>query len=83
MEQFKARSALNFRLNIVSALEGEAVHDSRIMEYNMMEKFKWTYKELLETPLEVVLFIGFIAATKADREKLDNLKREEEDKKRI
>jgi len=83
VEQFKARSALNFRLNIVSALEGEAVHDSRIMEYNMMKKFKWTYKELLETPLEVVLFTGFIATTTADREKLDDLKRKEEDKKRI
>jgi hypothetical protein len=82
-EKFRALSAIQFRLNIVSALDGKAVHDSRIMENNLMEKFHWTYKELLETPLEVIMFIGFIHVTKNDREKITDLKRkEEEDRKR-
>jgi hypothetical protein len=82
-DRFRALSAIQFRLNIVSALDGTAVHDSRIMENNLMEKFHWTYKELLETPIEVIMFIGFIQGTKNDREKLTDLKRkEEEDRKR-
>jgi hypothetical protein len=79
-DKFRALSAIRFRMNIISALEGEAVHDSRIMDFNLMEKFHWTYDELLDTPLEVVVFIGFIQSTKNDREKLADLKRKEEDK---
>jgi hypothetical protein len=79
-DKFRALSAIRFRMNIISALDGEAVRDSRIMEFNLMEKFHWTYKELLDTPLEVVVFIGFIQGTKNDREKLADLKRKEEDK---
>jgi hypothetical protein len=79
-DKFRALSAIRFRMNIISALEGEAVYDSRIMEFNLMEKFHWTYNELLDTPLEVVVFIGFIQSTKNDREKLADLKRKEEDK---
>jgi hypothetical protein len=58
------------------------VDDSRILENNIMEKFHWTYKELLETPLEVIMFIGFIQGTKNDRESLAAKKREAEEKKR-
>jgi hypothetical protein len=47
-----------------------------------MEKFHWTYKELLETPLEVIMFIGFIQGTKNDRESLAAKKREAEEEKR-
>jgi hypothetical protein len=67
-------SAIRFRQNIVSALEGEAVHDPRIVEFNLMEKFKWTYDELLAIPFHVIVSIGFIQNSKAIHEKLHSLK---------
>ena len=70
-------SAIRFRQNIVSALEGEAVNDARLMENGIMEKYHWTYQQVLETPFHVIIYINFIASSKATHEKLDTLKRKE------
>lgn len=77
IEDYRTFSAIRFRQNIVSALEGEAVQDPRIMESSIMEKFSWTYKQLLETPYHVILYINFIATSKATHDKLQDLKRKE------
>jgi hypothetical protein len=53
------------------------------MENNLMEKFHWTYNEVLQTPLEVIMFIGFIQGTKNDREKLADKKRKAEEEKKV
>lgn len=70
-------SAIRFRQNIISALEGEAVNDARLMENGIMEKYRWTYQQVLETPFHVITYINFIASSKATHEKLDALKRKE------
>jgi hypothetical protein len=46
------------------------------MEYNLMDKFKWTYDELMATPLHVIASIGFIQDSKATYDKLHKLKDE-------
>jgi hypothetical protein len=42
-----------------------------------MEKFGWTYDEVLSTPFHVILYIGFIANSAAAHKKLEDLKKEE------
>jgi hypothetical protein len=42
-----------------------------------MEKFGWTYNELLLTPFHVIVYIGFIASSITAHKKLNDLKKEE------
>jgi hypothetical protein len=73
-------SAIRFRQNIISALEGEAVHDDRIIDSSIMEKYGWTYNQLLETPFHVIVYLNFIETSRTDHKKIQDLKNGENQK---
>jgi hypothetical protein len=48
------------------------------MEFNLMDKFKWSYDQLLATPFQVIVYIGFIRNSIATHDKLEKLKKDPE-----
>ena len=73
-------SAKQFAVNIANGLKGAMVHDEQLMDYSMMKEMHWTWHELIDTPLHVILSISFINGRKAAHDRLETLKREKEKK---
>lgn len=73
-------SANQFAVNIAKALKGDTVHDEQLMDYSLMKEMRWTWQELMDTPLHVLLSISFINGRKAAYENLQTLKGEKEKK---
>lgn len=69
-------SAKDFAVNIAKALKGDTVHDEQLMDYSMMKEMRWTWQELINTPLHVILSISFINSRKAAYDNLQTLKGE-------
>jgi hypothetical protein len=63
-------------VNIAKALGGGAVHDEQLMDYSMMKEMRWTWQELIDTPLHVILSISFINSRKAAYDHLQDLKKD-------
>jgi hypothetical protein len=53
-------SANQFAVNVAKALKGGEVHDERLMDFSLMKEMRWTWQELIDTPLQVILSISFI-----------------------
>jgi len=60
----------------VKALKGEAVYDERLMDLSLMKEMRWTWQELMDTPLHVILSISFFNSRKKVFDNLQNLKNE-------
>ena len=56
------------------------MYDVQYMDYSMMKEMRWTWRELVDTPLHVILSISFIYSRKAAYDKLQALKGEKEKK---
>jgi hypothetical protein len=67
-------------VNIAKALGGGTVHDEQLMDYSMMKEMRWTWQELIGTPLHVILSISFINGRKTAYDNLQTLKKEKKDK---
>lgn len=73
-------SASQFAVNIAKALKGDTVHDVQLMDISMMKEMHWTWQELVDTPLHVILSISFINSRKAAYDNLQTLKGKKEKK---
>jgi hypothetical protein len=71
-----SQSANQFAANIAKALKGETVHDEQLMDYSMMKEMRWTWQELIDTPLHIILSISFINGRVKVFENLQKLKGE-------
>ena len=69
-------SAKQFAVKIAKALEGKSVHDEELMDFSLMQERRWTWQELIDTPLWVILSISFINGRMAVFDKLRTLKEE-------
>ena len=67
-------SAKRYAANIAKALKGEAVYDERLMDLSLMKEMHWTWQELIDTPLHVILSMSFFNGRKRIFDNLQDLK---------
>ena len=67
-------SANRFAVNIAKALKGDEVHDTQLMDFSLMKDRGWTWQELIDTPLWVILSISFTNGRITAYEHLQELK---------
>lgn len=70
-------SAAAFAADIAKALKGEKVHDVQLMDFALMKERGWTWQELIDTPLWVILSISFTNGRITAYEHLQSLKKGE------
>lgn len=44
----------------MKALKGDEVHDDQLMNLSLMKEMHWTWQELMDTPLHVILAKSFL-----------------------
>ncbi len=70
-------SAKQYTANIVKACKGESVYDTQFMEFSLMKERGWTWQELIDTPLWVILSISFTNGRLTAYDHLQALKKHE------
>ena len=73
-------SANQYAVNIAKARGGKPVHDTQLMDFSLMKERGWTWQELVDTPLWVILSISFTNGRIAAYDHLQDLKGKEEKK---
>ena len=67
-------SANQYAVNIAKACKGKPVYDEQLMDYSLMKERGWTWQELIDTPLWVILSISFTNGRVTAYEHLQELK---------
>jgi len=68
-------SASRYAENIAKACAGKQVYDVQLMDFSLMKERGWTWQELIDTPLWVILSISFTNGRIAAYDHLQDLKK--------